>query len=238
MLKPITKARVLVADDDYAIRSLIIDQLASAQHEVMGVGDVEGVQTALTDWRPDVVVLDLNLPDGDGLELCRQLRAQGEDVAIIMVTARSGAVDRVLGLEFGADDYLAKPFEPRELVARVNNLARRAEPSSRIAKARLIRFEGWQLDRVQRRLVDVEGGLVLLSAAEYRLLSRFVDAPQQVLSREVLLPERSETVAFDRSLDIQISRLRQKLGTAANGSALILTVRNEGYLFTSEVHVA
>ena len=239
MMQTAPTGRVLVADDDPAIRALILDQLASIQHEVRGVGSVAEVEASLAEWSSDVVVLDLNLPDGDGLDLCRRLRAHGQDVAIIMVTARSGAVDRVLGLEFGADDYLTKPFEPRELVARVNNLLRRAGRSlSQVAKARIVQFGDWRLDRVHRRLIDPAGGLVLLSAAEFRLLSRFVEAPQQVLSREALLPERSETVAFDRSLDIQVSRLRQKLGTPADGEALILTVRNEGYLFTPEVSAA
>jgi chemotaxis response regulator CheB len=137
-----------------------------------------------------VVVLDLNLPDGDGLALCRDLRARGYADAIIMVTARDSALDRVLGLELGADDYLTKPFEPRELLARVRNLMKRiaAPEPARPRSARFARFGPWKLDLLLRRLVTRDGRLVILSSAEYRLLSRMIEAPNQVLRAKCSRP--------------------------------------------------
>ncbi len=154
-----------------------------------------------------------------------------------MVTARDAPIDRVLGLELGADDYLTKPFEPRELLARVRNLLKRfPDPGqSRKRNARIACFGPWRLDLHQRRLIAPNDRLVMLSSAEYRLLCRFVEAPEKVLSREMLRPERSATVAFDRSIDLQISRLRHKLGTEPGGADVILTVRNEGYVMPGPV---
>jgi two-component system OmpR family response regulator len=182
------------------------------------------------------VVLDLNLPDGDGLALCRDLRARGYADAIIMVTARDSALDRVLGLELGADDYLTKPFEPRELLARVRNLMKRiaAPEPARPRSARFARFGPWKLDLLLRRLVTRDGRLVILSSAEYRLLAHDRGA-QSGAPREVLSPERKATVSFDRSIDLQISRLRQKLAAQPGGAELIITVRSEGYVLASTV---
>jgi two-component system OmpR family response regulator len=168
------------------------------------------------------------------------LRADGANVQIIMVTARGSAIDRVLGLELGADDYLTKPFEPRELLVRIRNLLRRsrgdANPrSGRPGATRYAHFGPWRLDLVQRRLLAPDDRLVMLSSAEYRLLCRFIDEPNIVLGREALLPERRATAAFDRSIDLQVSRLRQKLADAPGGSELILTVRGEGYVLASSV---
>ncbi len=215
--------RVLVADDDLEIRELITRQLRAESLGVLGVCDIAAVRTSLSDWLPDVIVLDLNMPEGDGLALCRDLRSAGCEVSIIMVTARTSAVDRVLGLEFGADDYLAKPIEPRELLVRVRNLLRRRRTGSLLApyNARTAAFRPWRLDVIQRRLTAPADSLVVLSGGEFRLLCRFLDQPRQVLSREALLPERSATVAFDRSIDIQVSRLRQNLGGEAGGERLV-----------------
>ncbi len=229
--------RILVADDDAEIRELIIAQLEREPYVVDAAGSVAEIRQSLSAHPTDVVVLDLNLPDGDGLVLCRDLRAKGFAGAIIMVTARDSAIDRVLGLELGADDYLTKPFEPRELLARIRNLLRRAQgrDGGRPRDVRLARFGPWRLDLLQRRLIATDGRLVMLSSAEYRLLVRFVEAPNQVLAREELLPERKAPIAYDRSIDLQISRLRQKLATEKNGDVLILTVRNEGYVLASDV---
>jgi len=229
--------RILVVDDDEDIRELIVRQLRQEHYVVASAGSVEAMRSAQEAHPADLIVLDLNLPDGDGLALCRALRAEGLTSAIIMVTARDSAIDRVLGLELGADDYLTKPFEPRELLVRVRNLLRRswAADVQRPRNARYARFGSWQLDLVQRRLVASDDRLVMLSSAEFRLLNRFVESPQEVLSREQLLPERRATVAFDRSIDLQISRLRQKLASAGDGEELILTVRNEGYVLASPV---
>jgi two-component system OmpR family response regulator len=236
---PSRQGRILVVDDDEDIRDLIVAQLRQEAYVVDAASTLADVRAALRAAPVDVIVLDLNLPDGDGLSLCRELRAEGMATAIIMVTARGSAIDRVLGLELGADDYLTKPFEPRELLARVRNLLRRTRPAeesaARPSNARLAQFGPWRLDMLQRRLMAPDNRLVMLSSAEYRLLSHFLDAPNQVLSREQLLPERKATVAFDRSIDLQISRLRQKLAGVDGGQDLILTVRNEGYVLASVV---
>jgi len=230
-----TAPSVLVVDDDADIRELIVGQLQQEGYEVRSAGSVAQMRALAAEHAQDLVVLDLNLPDGDGLRLCRELRAEGFTSAVIMVTARDTALDRVLGLELGADDYLTKPFEPRELLARARNLLRRnrGDDAGRPRRARYACFAGWRLDLLQRRLVAPDGRLIILSSAEFRLLSHFVEAPSVVLSREDLLPERAATVSTDRSIDLQISRLRQKLN--APGEGLILTVRSEGYLLASDV---
>lgn len=230
---------ILVAEDDADIRELIVGRLSGEPYQVSAADSIAGVRAAMQGGTVNVLVLDLNLPDGDGLGLCRQLRLEGYDGAIIMVTARDAATDRVLGLESGADDYLTKPFDARELLARIRNLYRRlpalAAAAASERSARFARFGPWRLDLHQRRLIGPTDHLVMLSAAEYRLLRRFVDAPDKVLSREALLPERSATVAYDRSIDLQISRLRQKLASEAGGADVILTVRSEGYVMPGPV---
>jgi len=230
--------RILVVEDDEDIRDLIAGQLRMEHYAVSTASGLGEMRSVLGAEAIDLVILDLNLPDGDGLSLCRELRAEGVETAIIMVTARGSAVDRVLGLELGADDYLTKPFEPRELMARVRNLLRRTRGGGGSPPARQARyavFGPWKLDLLQRRLVAPDGQLVMLSSAEFRLLSRFVQEPNTVLSREALLPERRATVAFDRSIDLQISRLRQKLASVKGGEGLILTVRSEGYVLACVV---
>ncbi len=228
---------ILVADDDEDIRGLITAQLQRERYAVLAAGSIAEIRARLTEMPVDLLVLDLNLPDGDGLNLCRELRAEGHVGAIVMVTARDSAIDRVLGLELGADDYLTKPFEPRELLARIRNLLKRqrADPSGRPRGARFARFGDWRLDLLQRRLVAPDGRLVILSSGEFRLLDRFVDAPNRVLTREMLSPERRATVAFDRTIDLQISRLRQKLNDVGGPGELILTVRSEGYVFAGDI---
>ncbi|WP_059153634.1 response regulator transcription factor [Novosphingobium barchaimii] len=235
--------RIVVLEDDPDIRELITAQLSREPQRVDPVGTIAQLRASIALGPVDLLILDLNLPDGDGLDLCRELRAAGHEGAIMMVTAREGPIDRVLGLELGADDYLTKPFEPRELLARVRNLLRRSrvfdqapgQPQSRPRVARFARVGPWRLDLHQRRLVTADERLVMLSSAEYRLLTRFIEAPNQVLSREELLPERSATVAFDRTIDIQISRLRHKLASEPGGDDLILTVRSEGYVLPGPV---
>ena len=230
-------ATVLVVDDDADIRDLIVGQLRQENYRLLGVGSLTELRQTLREESVDLIVLDLNLPDGDGLSLCRELRAEGSAVQIIMVTARGSAIDRVLGLELGADDYLTKPFEPRELLVRIRNLLRRgrSEPVAPAEAMRYAHFGPWRLDLVQRRLVAPDERLVMLSSAEYRLLCRFIEEPNMVLARETLLPERRATAAFDRTIDLQISRLRQKLAVLPGGSELILTVRGEGYVLASAV---
>ena len=236
---PARAATVLVVDDDADIRELIVGQLAQENYRLLSAANLGELRQMLRDHPVDLIVLDLNLPDGDGLSLCRELRGEGSDVQIIMVTARGSAIDRVLGLELGADDYLTKPFEPRELLVRIRNLLRRGRGDTgtqgRASTMRYAHFGPWRLDLVQRRLIAPDDRLVMLSSAEYRLLCHFIEQPNIVLGLEALLPERRATAAFDRSIDLQISRLRQKLADVAGGSELILTVRGEGYVLASAV---
>lgn len=225
---------LLVADDDPEIRELVREQLAREGYRLSVAGDIADIRVALAAEHVDLLVLDLGLPDGDGLQFCRELRAEGHDCAIIMVTARDTAIDRVLGLELGADDYLTKPFEPRELTARIRNLLRRAP--TRAAEPKLAHFGSWRLDLVKRRLLSDDDSVVMLSTNEYDILRRLLEQAGQPVPREALLPARAATAAFDRTIDNQISRLRQKLG--ADGEQLILTVRGQGYLLASEVRFA
>lgn len=229
---------VLVVEDDEDIRDLIVKQLARDPYRLLSAPDIAAMRKICATGAVDLIVLDLNLPDGDGLALCRDMRARGIETPVIMVTARGSAIDRVLGLELGADDYLTKPFEPRELMARVRNLLRRSsggKAPAMSAARRMVRFGPWRLDMIQRRLIAPDDSLVMLSSAEFRLLGRFIEEPNKVLSREALLPERRATVAYDRSIDLQVSRLRQKLSGAGGGDELILTVRNEGYVLACTV---
>ncbi len=228
---------ILVADDDADIREMMAQRFAREHFRVGAAGNVAQIKQAVAEQAIDLIVLDLNLPDGDGLALCAQLRADGFMGAIIMVTARDSTTDRVLGLELGADDYLTKPFDFRELLARVRKLLHRfgSFPGGRPRGARYAIFGEWRLDLIGRRLVAPDGHLVILSSAEFRLLERFIEMPNRVLSKEALLPERRATVAVDRSIVLQISRLRQKLVAAGADEGLIVTVRNEGYVFASTV---
>ncbi|MDV6331158.1 response regulator transcription factor [Asticcacaulis sp. 201] len=227
-----TPAHLLIVDDDAEIRSLVVSQLSREGYILFEAGDLATIRHHLNSAPIDLIVLDLTLPDGDGLVLCRELRAEGHHGAIIMVTARDSAIDRVLGLELGADDYLTKPFEPRELTARIRNLLRRTLPVSHHS-ARFAYFGEWTLDLTKRRLIAGDNSVVMLSTTEYEILDRLVHNARKPLSREALLPQRSATVAFDRTIDNQISRLRQKL--QPDGEDLILTVRSQGYLLASDV---
>ncbi|BCG24107.1 DNA-binding response regulator [Pseudomonas tohonis] len=227
--------RALLVDDDVPIRDLLCDYLARFNIEAVGVDDGEAMREALADSPFDVVVLDLMLPGEDGLSLCRWLRSES-DIPILMLTARCEPTDRIIGLELGADDYMAKPFEPRELVARIQTILRRVRDDReglRADQRASIRFDAWRLNGVLRQLQSPEGMVVPLSNAEFRLLWVFLERPRRVLSREQLLDAaRGRSIeAFDRSIDLLVSRLRQKLGDDPRSPRLIKTVRGEGYLF-------
>ncbi len=230
-------ALILVADDDEDIREMMASRFVREGFAVRTAGNVAEIRQAVSEDAIGIIILDLNLPDGDGLSLCTQLRAEGYAGVIIMVTARDSTVDRVLGLELGADDYVTKPFDFREVLARVRKLVQRFStlPSGRPRNVRFAIFGDWRLDLIGRRLIAADGRLVILSSAEFRLLERFVDNPNRVLSKEALLPERKATVAVDRSIVLQISRLRQKLVAAGADEGLIFTMRNEGYVFATTV---
>ena len=232
---------ILIVDDDREIRSLLADYLETNGYRALGAADGSAMWKALDEARPDLIVLDLNLPGDDGLTLCRKLRAQST-VPVIMLTARNEPLDRILGLEMGADDYLPKPFEPRELLARIRSVLRRshAMPSNVQADtARQMRFAGWTLDLTARHLLNPDGIVIMLSGAEFRLLRVFLEHPNRVLNRDQLLnlTQGRDADPFDRSIDIQISRLRQKLGEDARLPQIIKTVRNGGYVLAGQVSV-
>ncbi|MBA4807773.1 response regulator transcription factor [Brevundimonas sp.] len=235
-----TPSRILLVDDDRDIRTLLGEQLTAAGFQVETAGDGARMREVMAAWTPDLVLLDLNLPREDGLKLCRDIRATST-TPIIMLTARGEPVDRILGLEMGADDYLTKPFEPRELIARIRNVLRRTQalPANLAPlEARRALINDWTLDIEQRLLNDPGGRVVMLSGAEFRLLRVLIDYANRVLSREQLInlgAVRQED-ALDRAVDIQVSRLRQKFGD--DGAVLIRTIRNEGYVLAATVTLA
>jgi len=232
---------VLVVDDDSEIRSLLREYLQKNGYRVTAVADGKGMWAALGEARPDIIVLDLMLPGDDGLTLCRNLRARSE-TPVIMLTARGEETDRIVGLEMGADDYLAKPFNPRELLARIKSILRRTRALPENLQpddASTIRFAGWTLDIAARNLLSPDGVVVDLSGTEYKLLRVFLAHPNRVLSRDQLidLMLSRDATPFDRSIDVQVSRLRHRLGDAANEPAIIKTVRGEGYVLAVEIEV-
>lgn len=234
-----TSAHILIVDDDRDIASLLAEYLEKNGYKACTAGDGKAMWKALGEARIDLIVLDLNLPGEDGLTLCRNLRATSS-VPVIMLTARGEPVDRILGLEMGADDYLAKPFEPRELFARIRSVLRRTRalpPNMDTAEPQQVRFAGWTMDFTARHLVNPEGTVVALSGAEFRLLKIFLEHANRVLNRDQLLnlTQGRDADPFDRSIDLQISRLRQKLGEDARAPQIIKTVRNEGYVLATTV---
>lgn len=229
----------LLVEDDADIRALLEGYLRAYGMDVMAVGTAQAMREALKAAVFDVMLLDLMLPDGHGLDICRQIRGQS-GMPIIMLTAQGDSVSRVIGLELGADDYLGKPFEPRELVARIHAVLRRAKgtPAGRQeGPGPRVYFQGWVFDRVKRQLTSPDKVIVDLSSAEFRLLSVLVAHPGQVLSRDRLLDlSRAPGVAVsDRSVDLTISRLRHKLRDAGQSGSLIRTMRGEGYQFATQV---
>ncbi|HEY8877464.1 MAG TPA: response regulator transcription factor [Roseateles sp.] len=229
----------LVVDDDAEIRTNLTAYLQGFGWQVSAAADGQAMRQLLTSSRVDAIVLDLMLPGEDGLSLLRWLGAQADAPPVLMLTARGDTMSRVVGLELGADDYLAKPFEPRELVARLQALVRRASKSGQALAedTRLLRFGRWRFDRMTRQLINADEVGIALSSAEFRLLAAFVQRPGRVLSRDQLIElTRAPGVEVnDRSIDLAVSRLRAKLGDTAREPSLIRTVRGEGYLFDAEV---
>jgi len=228
---------ILVVDDDTEIRSLLRDYLQKQGYRVTAVADGRGLRAAVDTSRPDLIILDLMLPGEDGLTLCRELRARSE-VPVIMLTARGEETDRIVGLELGADDYVAKPFSPRELLARIKSVLRRTRSlpdNLKNEESGVFRFAGWTLDAATRNLTSPAGVVVALSGTDFRLLKIFVDHPNRVLTRDQLidLMLSRDAAPFDRAIDVQVSRLRHRLGEDAKESAIIKTVRGEGYVFTA-----
>jgi two-component system OmpR family response regulator len=230
---------ILVVDDDAEIRRLLAGFLKDNGCRVTTAANGSKVRETVTKAGIDLIVLDVMLPDSNGFDLCRTIRASSV-TPIIMLTAKGGEMDRIVGLELGADDYLAKPFNPRELLARIKAVLRRASSTADRVVSRIVRFDGWTLDTLRRELRSPSGVLVDLSGGEYDLLMTFVDAPQRVLSRDHLLDITRNRVAssFDRSIDVQVSRLRRKLGGDEGSESLIKTVRGAGYMFVPSVESA
>jgi two-component system OmpR family response regulator len=222
--------RILVVDDDAEITTLLSQYLERYDFQVYVASDGASMHRQLREHAIDLVVLDVMLPGVDGLTLARLLREQSQ-IPIIMLTARAASYDCVVGLEMGADDYMSKPFEPRELVARIHCVMRRQANGQMLSQAATaVRFDAWTLQRLERQVIDPQGTAVPLSYAEYRLLCTLLGSPRRVFSREQLM-EQSRGRAmdmFDRSVDLLVSRLRGKLGD--EGARLIKTVRGCGYM--------
>lgn len=238
-----TNPHILIVDDHHEIRELVARVLGREGFRATAVADGRAMRKALLDGRYDLILLDLMLPGEDGLSLCRAVRAES-DVPIIMLTAKGEEVDKVIGLEMGADDYLPKPFGSRELVARIRAVLRRgpadATRAGKAPAAKRYRFDRWVLDTESRDLLRADGVTVPLSTGEYDLLLALVERPQRVLSREQLLDlaRGRAAVAFDRSIDTQVSRLRRKLELDAADPKLIKTIWGGGYMFTPAVEPA
>jgi two-component system OmpR family response regulator len=226
------KGHLLITDDDPEIRELLAHFLRKHGYEVSLAANGEEMDQHLAVASLDLIVLDVMLPGEDGLSLCRRISANN-DIPIIMLTAMGEEADRIVGLEMGADDYLAKPFNPRELLARIKAVLRRASPPSK-QEGKLVSFGNWLLDQGRRELKRRDGTLVPLSAGEFNLLQVLVEHPQQVLSRDFLLDRTRgrESGPYDRSVDIQLSRLRRKIEQDPKHPELIKTVRSGGYMFS------
>ena len=229
----------LLVDDDTELRTLVVDYLQRYGLRVTAVASGAALKRVLPDPAFQVLLLDLMLPDANGLDLCRWVRATS-NLPIIMLTAQGDPASRVVGLELGADDYLPKPFEPRELVARIHAVLRRAGPRAATTNTEVVtwlHFKGWAFDRLGRQLRSPQNVVVALSNAEFRLLAAFVDHPRRVLSRDRLLDlTRAPGVEVtDRAIDLAVSRLRQKLADPGREPELIRTERGEGYVFDADV---
>lgn len=238
--------KILLVDDDREIRELLVGRLSTYGFEAVAVESGKEMVAELAQGGYDLVILDIMLRGEDGLALCRDLRSSNSSfkgIPVLFLSALNDTADKIVGLEIGADDYLPKPFETRELVARIKAILRRAsgQPESiredGPASLPVLRFGDWRLNTAARHLIDRRGLVVPLSAAEYRLLTYFLEHPQQVLTRDQLvehIASRSPDI-YDRSLDAQISRLRAKLKDNARNPEIILTMRGDGYMLATAV---
>src|SRR5438552_7858253 len=231
---------VLAVDDDPSVRQLIADYLTDNDIEVTVVASGKEIAAVMARQTIDLVLLDLKLPGEDGMQIARTLRAES-DVPIIILTGRKDEADRVMGLELGADDYLTKPFSPRELLARIRALLRRTRARETVAdglsRIRAYRFAGWELNVRLRRLKSPHGETIPTTNSEFNLLVAFLAAPQRVLSREQLLElsRLHDDEVYDRSVDVQVGRLRRKIEPTGTMTHLIRTERGAGYVFTAVV---
>ncbi len=233
---------VLALDDDPSIRELVADYLSQNELRVTTVASGKELDAVLARETIDLIVLDLRLPGEDGMQIARRLR-ESSSIPILMLTGLADEADRVMGLELGADDYLTKPFSPRELLARIRALIRRARAQATVADAiarvRAYRFGGWELNIGLRRLKSADGRAVELTNGEFSLLTAFLAAPQRVLSRDQLLElsRLHNAEVYDRSIDVQILRLRRKIEPDPAHPTYIRTERGAGYVFASDVEI-
>lgn len=236
------QAHIVVVDDHNDIRQLVRRYLGEHGYRVSEAESATVLKRLLEGSAPDLIVLDVMMPGEDGLSICRNLRATSE-IPIILLTAMADDTDRIVGLEMGADDYVTKPFNPRELLARIKSVLRRVHslpPNRSVPRAKLLRFDRWTLDVGRRELVGPDGVATPLSTAEFRLLSVLLERPHYVLTRDQLLDLTSGRVAdvFDRSIDNQVSRLRRKIETDPKNPVLIKTHYGGGYSFGADVEPA
>jgi DNA-binding response OmpR family regulator len=235
-------AHVLAVDDDPSVRQMIVDYLGDNEMRVTAVASGREIADVMARETIDLLVLDLRLPGEDGMQIARRLR-EDSGLPIIMLTGLKDEADRVMGLELGADDYLTKPFSPRELLARIRALLRRARAQETVAdglqKIRAYRFAGWELNVRLRRLMTASGDIVVLTNTEFNLLAAFLAAPSRVLSRDQLLglSRLHNDEVYDRSIDVQVGRLRKKIQPDDTQPPLIKTERGAGYVFTAAVEV-
>ncbi|MFL0585803.1 response regulator [Sphingomonas olei] len=230
---------LLLVDDERSIREPLAQYLVKQGFRVTQVGDAEAARMRLGGYAIDLVILDIMMPGEDGLSLCRHIRATS-DIPVILLTAKSEETDRIVGLEMGADDYMVKPFSPRELAARIKVVLRRVQAGGarqHAPEAGAYAFADWILKTGERTLVDREGVAVPLSTGEYNLLHALVTRPRQVLTRDQLLDltQGREAAAFDRAIDNQVSRLRKKIEADPRNPQLIKTVWGGGYTLAAEV---
>ena len=230
---------LLLVDDEPTLREPLAEYLTGQGFVVTEAESAAAARSRVLEKRPDLALLDIMMPGEDGLSLCRHL-VEAKDIPVILLTAKGEATDRIIGLEIGADDYVVKPFEPRELVARIRTVLRRAakgEQSPTADNELFYEFENWRLDPLKRRLVDPDGTMVALTTAEFRLLRALLDHPQQVMDRDRLLDivQGREAHMFDRAVDNQISRLRRKIEADSRKPQLIQTVRGGGYRLAASV---
>jgi two-component system, OmpR family, response regulator len=233
----VSTPHILVVEDDQETRNLVARYLSGRGFRVSSAKNGAEMRRSLETGNFSLILLDLMLPGEDGLSLCRRLRADKSNIPIIMLTALGEEADRIVGLESGADDYLPKPFSPRELVARITAVLRRADSVAEPAGESRLAFAGFVLEPDQRRLLNAQGAEIELTAGEYDLLVALVRRPRRVLNRDQLLDltKGREASPFDRSIDVQISRLRRKLQAVSDAPEIIKTVRFGGYVFAAEV---
>ena len=234
------KARLLVVDDDSGLRETLADFFETEGYEISQAGNVTEARARLAEAAPDLILLDINMPGGDGLSFAAEMRVQSP-IPIIILSGKGAMIDRVVGLEVGADDYVSKPFELRELLARVRAVLRRARSTGAaqepVTDERQARFGSFVFTPGRRSIATLAGTGLDLTGAEFNLLAAFIDRPNRVLSRDAIadLTRKDDWEGFDRSIDTLVSRLRRKLSAHAGATNLIQTVRGEGYVLAADV---